>query len=87
MNVWVIEILKEEKFNFGQIFEPFHNHWFWFFNIYLSLILKLSNIEKNTKFPKSYLTPPPIKMFYSYFIFNFENCSSLFQILIIYALN
>jgi hypothetical protein len=26
-------------------------------------------------------------MSYSYFIFNFENCSSLFQILIIYALN
>jgi hypothetical protein len=56
--------------------------------LYLSIFsFKISNIGKNTKIPKSHLTLPLIKMSYSYFIFNFENCSSLFQILIIYALN
>jgi hypothetical protein len=78
VKVWIIEILKGEKIKFAQkVFEFFHNHQFWFFNIYLSLVLKLSNIEKNTKFPNSQF----MKMSYSYFIFSFENYSSLFQIL------
>jgi hypothetical protein len=85
VNIWVIKILKEKKINFEQIFEFFQNYEFWFFNIYLSLILKWSNIGKKIKFPKSDLTRPLIKMSHSYFIFNFENHSSLFKILIIYA--
>jgi hypothetical protein len=38
-----------EKIKIWKIFEFFHNRQFWFFNIYLSLIEKLSNIKKNTK--------------------------------------
>jgi len=52
VNIWVIKILKEKKINFEQIFEFFQNYEFWFFNIYLSLILKWSNIGKKNQIPK-----------------------------------
>jgi len=86
MNVWIIEILKGEKTIWANLW-IFSQLPILIFYIYLFLILKTSNIGKNTKFPKSHLTHLLIKMSYSYSIFNFENCSSLFQILIIYALN
>lgn len=87
MNVWVIE-----NFNGGG--NQFLTN-LWIFShllilnfLYLSTLnLKIIQHWKNTKFPKSHLTPLLMKMFNSYFIFNSDNCSTLFQILIIYALN
>jgi hypothetical protein len=53
------------------------------FFIYLS-IFNLRTIQTLWKTPMSL---PFVKMFYSYLIFNSKNCSTLFQNLIIYALN
>ncbi len=75
MGYWNFE---EEKTILGKSSSFFTTISFDFFDIYLSLIKKLSDIEKNIKFPKFHLTPPFMKMSYSYVIFNFENCSTLF---------
>jgi hypothetical protein len=48
MNAWVIEILKGEKIKFRQYLNSFTTTSSNFFNIYLSLILKLSHIGKKT---------------------------------------
>ncbi len=87
MNEWVIEILKGEKIKFGQIFEFFHNLPILIFK-YLSIFnLKIVQHWKKHQIPKIASYPSSHQNVLLIFIFNFENCSSLFQILIIYALN
>jgi hypothetical protein len=75
MSYWNFE---SGKINYGQSFEFFTTANSDFLYIYLSLVLKLSDIRKNTKFPKSHFISPLIKMSYSYFIFNFDNVHHYF---------
>ncbi len=87
MNVWVIEILKGKKSILGKSlnffttvnsdFLIFIYHWF----------KNCPTLEKTPNSQNPILPFLFIKMSWPYFIFNSKNCSTLFQILIIYVLN